>query len=96
MNTHPGNEDFHTATRHPANRKVFSRIQGFSPGGFQRQINVDRHVMERDWIVVKIGMLGNFNLEFMYSRCLEQQYPVIRIRGIKLTSGGRNNVEPLA
>jgi hypothetical protein len=50
-------EDFYAAASSTAHRQVLSCIKRFGGGDFQRQIDADRHVAQRDGIVMELGML---------------------------------------
>ena len=56
MNEDVGHDKLDPAVGRPAKRQVLSCIKSFCLGAFQRQVNPNREVAERDGIVVELGV----------------------------------------
>ena len=58
MNIHSRNEELHAPNCPTTHRQVLAGIECFGRGDLQRQIDADRHVGQRDGIIMEIGVLG--------------------------------------
>jgi len=60
VNIHSGNENLHAAGGGAAHGQFLAGVQGLRGGGSEGQVETDRDVGQRNWIVVEIGVFWSF------------------------------------